>query len=181
MRHALCLLALLLLAPVVAQAAGGMEDDDDDHQAFNDVELFSVVYDYAFGSPATSLGLTCAGTSGNADPLDETERARLNARYGAPTANWQGFVPLSVCQQLRHEATEDGPAYTELVNTGTPAAFAGHDNVHLFTMTRFCGIGCGSIDHMTVLEEAGRYRPIWGIPRIDASGIIVFDNIEQKP
>ncbi len=174
------LLALLLLAPAAVLAAGGMENDGENH-SFDDVQLFSVVYDYAFGSPATSLGLTCAGSSGDADPLDEKERTELNARYGGPSANWQGFVPLSVCEQLRHEATEDGPAFTELVNTGTPAAFAGRDNVHLFTMTRFCGIGCGSIDHMTVLEEAGRYRPIWGVPRIDASGIIVFDNIEQKP
>lgn len=181
MNHALRLLALLVLVPAAALAAGGMQDDEDDPQTFNDVELFSVVYDYAFGSPETSLGLTCAGTSGDAGPLDETERARLNARYGAPTATWQGFVPLATCEQLRREANEDGPAFTELVNNGTPAAFAGHTNVHLFTMTRFCGTGCGSVDHMTVLEEPTGYRPIWGVPRIDASGIVVFDNIEQKP
>ena len=82
---------------------------------------------------------------------------------------------------LRAGANADGPGFTELVNTGTPAAFQGREGVYLFTMTRFCGIGCGSIDHMTVIEEADGYRPIWGIPRIDASGDIVFDNIEAKP
>ena len=173
-------LALLVALPTVVHAAGGM-DDDDEAATFNDVLLFAEVYDYAFGGPATSLGLTCAGTMGTADPLDGKERSALNALYGAPTPDWQGFVPLSECTALRAGANPDGPGFTELVNTGTPEAFAGREGVYLFTMTRFCGIGCGSVDHMTVIEEADGYRPIWGIPRIDASGEIVFDNIEEKP
>ena len=176
---ALGLTLLVLLAPG-AQAAGGM-DDDEETPTFNDVLLFAEVYDYAFGGPSTSLGLTCAGATGTADPLDQTERSALNALYDAPTPDWQGFVPLAACETLRAGANADGPSFTELVNTGSPEAFAGRDGVHLFTMTRFCGLGCGSIDHMTVIEEPTSYRPIWGIPRIDASGGIVFDNIEAKP
>ena len=175
------LAALLLLLPLLAHAAGGMDDEAGEAPVFNDVLLFAEVYDYAFGGPETSLGLTCVGTAGDADPLDETERAQLNARYGAPQPGWRGFVPLAECRALRAQANEDGPSFTELVNDGTPEAFAGRADVHLFTMTRFCGTGCGSIDHMTVIEEPTGYRPIWGIPRIDASGAIVFDNVEQKP
>jgi len=166
---------------MAAHAAGGMEDDEDEAPTFNDVLLFAEVYDYAFGGPETSLGLTCAGTTGTADPLDGKERTALNALYDAPTSGWQGFVPLADCETLRARADEDGPSFTLLVNSGTPEAFAGREGVYLFTMTRFCGTGCGSIDHMTVIEEPTGYRPIWGIPRVDASGEIVFDNIEAKP
>lgn len=170
--------ALALLLPLVGCGAAR---DVDEAPGFPDVPLFAEVYDYAIGGPGTSLGLTCASATGDARPFDDRERARLTALYGGPTAGWAGFVPPSECTAIRAGATADGPTFTELVNTGTPEAFAGREGVSLFVITRFCGTGCGSIDHMTVIEEPAGYRPIWGVPRIDANGEIVFDNVQGQP
>jgi len=183
MRQLVSCLLVALLAPFAALAAGS-EKEEEAPPVYNDVLLFAAVFDYAIGSPRTSLGLTCAGNAATADTFDETERAELNAIYGAPLDDWQGFVEVSTCDAIRAQATEGGPTFTQLVNTGPAPALApmaGDKATHLFQVVRFCGKGCGAIDHMSVIEEPTGYRLIWGVPRIDGSGEVVFDNVETVP
>ena len=179
---AACLL-VALLAPLAALAAGS-EKEEEAPPVYNDVLLFAAVFDYAIGSPDTSLGLTCAGSTPGAAALDQAEFDELNALYGAPLDGWQGFLDVATCDAIRAEATADGPTFTQLVNTGPAPALApmaGDKATHLFELVRFCGKGCGAIDHMSVIEEPTGYRLIWGVPRIDGSGEVVFDNVETVP
>jgi len=174
------LVALLFAWPAAGLAASGMhEDDNEPAPAFSDVARFAEVYDYAVGGPDRSMGVTCAAATDGS--LDDGERTELTALYGGTTAGWQGFAGPAACEAIRASAMADGPGFTELVDTGTPDAFAGRPEVWLFVITRFCGTGCGTVDHMTVIEEPSGYRPIWGVPRLDAAGEIVFDTVEGTP
>ncbi len=168
-------LALSLAAPAAAQT----EDSPIIESLHGQAIMFVLVYEYAFGGPSTSKEMTCTavGPTDAIGNLAPEVLAEMNAAV-PPEGEWQGFVPFGDCFTIENNKGKlDGVRvnFTRLIDTGPPSTDTGHPAVHMFDLKRFCGVGCGSHDWMTVYEEPEGYVLIWGYPRRNGDGDLYYE------
>ena len=166
-------------SPVLAQT----EDSPVILSEHSQADMFTLVYEYAFGSPHSSKERTCTAVGptdaiGNlpAHVIDE-----MNERIPPDGADWLGFVDFNPCfeiEQNKGVLNGEKATFTRMIDTGPPDIDTGHHDVHMFNLRRYCGNGCGSFDWMTVYVEPEGYVLIWGYPRHGAGGELVYETVE---
>lgn len=182
LRTAAALASAFLLTgttPALAQTEGSPVILSEHSQA----DMFTLVYEYAFGSPHSSKERTCTavGPTDAIGNLPADVLAEMNARIPADGADWLGFVDFNPCFEIEQNKgilNGEKATFTRMIDTGPPDIDTGHDDVHMFKLRRYCGNGCGSYDWMTVYVEPEGYVLIWGYPRMGAGGELIYETVE---